>query len=128
MKFMVILLGLVLAFTANAATQLEVVRADGFAATEDFLSYNFGTVFVNSRNSVRYNVRNTGVTPLTFQGAMIYGADFSGVHSCRNGLLPNEVCQFEVSYWPMFAGMSSGRFVLQFVEDEIVLDLWGNAR
>lgn len=128
MKLGIFVLGLVLSLSAGAASQIELVNVSHPGVTEDFLSYNFGTVFVNSRTSVRYNVRNTGDTPLNFQDAVIYGADFSANHSCRGTLLPGQVCQFEVYYWPMFEGMASGRFQLTFVEDQIVLDLWGNAR
>jgi hypothetical protein len=82
-------------------------------------------VFVGSRVNVRYTLTNTGNTPLTFKDAYIYGADFDADHACRNGLLPNESCNFSISYWPRFEGLSSGSFVLNFNEDQVTFDLWG---
>lgn len=126
MKSIILALGMMFSVVAGAA-QPESIEISAFSPKE-FLSYNFGTVPVHSRSVVRYNLRNTGATPLTFRSSYVFGADFSAVHSCRNGLLPGERCQFEVAYWPVFAGMASGRFTLEFNEDDIVLDLWGNAR
>lgn len=129
MKLLILISGLFISLAATASLQVEPVLGSNAkpSLTEEYLSYNFGMVFVNSRVSVRYNVRNTGTTPLTFKDAVIWGADFSADHSCGKGLQPNETCQFEVAYWPMFEGMSSGRFLLEFAEDNIDLDLFGNA-
>jgi hypothetical protein len=100
-----------------------------FQNAQQHLSYNFGTVWTNTRNRVRFNVTNVGDNLLTFKNSIIYGADFRAFHTCKSGLLPQEKCFFEVEYWPVFEGMSSGRFTLAFFENEqIVLDLWGNAR
>jgi hypothetical protein len=113
---------------AAFAGQIQVSNQNLSAQGEQVLSYNFGTVWANSRSFARFTVTNTGTTPLTFADAVIYGGDFRATHSCRPGLLPNEKCFFEVEYWPMFEGMSSGRFILSFVEDRIVVDLWGQSR
>jgi hypothetical protein len=127
MKFIYVVMGLFMAFSVQAA-KLEITSKSGAVKTNGFYSYNFGTVWTNSRSEARFTVRNTGATPLTFRNAYIFGADFSARHSCINGLLPNEVCSFSISFWPMFEGMSSGRFELNFVEDQVVFDLWGQAR
>ena len=126
MKSIILALGMIFSFVASAAHS-ENIEISAYSSKE-FLSYNFGTVPVHSRNVIRYNLRNTGTTPLTFHSSYVYGADFSAAHSCRNGLFPGERCQFEVAYWPVFSGMASGQFTLEFHEDDIVLDLWGNAR
>ena len=95
----------------------------------DHHSYYFGTVNVNLRTSVRYKVTNTGTTPLVFQKALISGGSFDARHSCRNGLLPNEVCSFTINYWPMFEGYHFGRFNLMFDQSsEIIVDVSGQAR
>ncbi|MEQ1722020.1 MAG: choice-of-anchor D domain-containing protein [Pseudobdellovibrio sp.] len=127
MKLIYVVMGLFMAFSVQAA-QLEITSNAGAVKTEGFHSYNFGTVWTNSRSEARFTLKNTGTTPLTFKEAYIYGADFSASHSCVRGLLPNEVCTFSIAYWPMFEGMASGRFVLSFVEDQVVVDLWGQAR
>ena len=124
------LLGLLIAFSAQAhAGQLAVQVQNNLSAMEDYLFYDFGTVFVNSRSAVRYTVTNTGVTPLTFSDAYVYGSDYRADHSCFGVLAPGARCEFEIVFWPFFEGISSGRFVLNFVEnDNITVDLRGMAR
>jgi hypothetical protein len=117
-------------FSLNSfASHLTIETSGSSAKLEDYVFYDFGTVFVNSRSVIRYTVTNNGVVPLTFSNAYVYGSDFSAVNSCTGILLPAAQCQFEISYWPLFEGISSGRFVLNFVEnDNITLDVRGMAR
>lgn len=127
MKSIAMVIALFMAFTVQAA-QIEISPSAESLKAEGFHSYNFGTVWTHSRSEARFTLRNTGTTPLTYKDAYIYGADFSARHSCVNGLQPNEVCNFSITYWPMFEGMASGRFVLNFQEDQVIVDLWGQAR
>lgn len=127
MKLIAMVIALFMAFTVQAA-QIELTTNAGQVKAQGFHSYNFGTVWTHSRTEARFTLRNTGSTPLTYKEAYIYGADFSASHSCVNGLLPGQTCNFSVAFWPMFEGMASGRFVLGFVEDNVVVDLWGQAR
>ena len=128
MKLFFGIIALFLAVQVSAG-QIELKANSGSTVEgESHYSYNFGTVWVNSRAVANYTLRNTGTTPLIYSRAYIYGADFSANHSCDHAIMPNEVCNFSIYYWPMFEGMSSGRFVLSFIEDDIVVDLWGQAR
>lgn len=128
MKLLFGIVALFLAVQVNAGQiELKVNRGTTVEGQSQY-SYNFGTVWVNSRAVANYTLRNTGTTPLAFNRAYIYGADFSANHSCDRVIMPNEVCNFSIYYWPMFEGLSSGRFVLSFIEDDIVVDLWGQAR
>lgn len=128
MKYLILALSLVLTST-GFASQVEVQVDTQNITTTDYVSYDFGTVWVNSRSRVRYTVTNTGDTPLTYKEAYIWGGDFRAGHNCSKGLLPKEKCIFEIEYWPVFEGLSSGRFLLTFNEDdEIRVDLWGRAR
>ena len=127
MKSVLAIMSLFIGLSAGAA-QLSITAADD-AVSQDYGSYNFGTVWVNHRAVARWTVTNTGTTPLTYKEAYIYGRDFRAVHNCEKGLQPKEKCAFEVEYWPMFEGPSSGRFVLEFQEnDQVVIDLWGQAQ
>lgn len=126
MKLIFLAVALLFSFSVNA-NSIQVSGANS-NLTEGYNSYNFGTVWVNSRASAAFTLKNTGTTPLTFKEAYIYGANFSADHSCTKGLQPNEVCNFTMYYWPMFEGMDSGRFVLSFVEEDVVFDLWGRAQ
>lgn len=128
MKLFFVVMSLLFVTQINAA-QIELNVNDKSAVqSQARYSYNFGTVWVNSRAVANYTLRNTGTTPLTFNRAYIYGADFSANHSCERGILPNEICYFSIYYWPMFEGMASGQFVLNFFEEDVVVDLWGQAR
>ena len=126
MKLIYIAIGLLMTLSVNAG-QIEITSQSP-VQLEGRHSLNFGTVWVNSRVVQYFNLRNTGTTPLNYRGAYIYGGDFSADQSCVRGLLPNETCSFSIAYWPMFEGMSSGRFVLSFIEDDVDFDLWGQAR
>lgn len=128
MKLFIAAMSLLFVTQVNAA-QIELkIRDNSAIETQSRYSYNFGTVWVNSRAVANYTLRNTGTTPLNYRSAYIYGADFSANHSCERGIFPNEVCSFSIYYWPMFEGMASGQFVLSFFEEDVVIDLWGQAR
>lgn len=128
MKLFLAVFCLFLAMNVNAS-QIQV-SSNNENALEGVsrYSHNFGMVWVNSRVGAAFTLRNTGVTPLTFSRAYIYGGDYAANHSCERVLMPNETCSFTLYYWPMFEGMSSGQFVLSFFEEDIVFDLWGQAR
>jgi len=94
----------------------------------DWQSYYFGRVQVNSMNSVRFRVVNTGETALHFSSSYISGIGYSAYHSCENGLEPKAKCEVEIRYWPPFEGFHRGRFELYFEGDSgVVIDLSGEA-
>lgn len=94
-----------------------------------YYSYNFGTVWLNSLNYVRYTVKNTGDIPLEFKKASISGAGYDAYHTCSRGLQVGEKCSFEIQFRPYWEGMHSGRFVLSFSEDvNLVVDTYAHVR
>jgi len=107
------------------AQNIEIHTGQGQFQTQDSKSYNFGRVWINTRSVVRFNVTNTGDQPLTFKRASISGSAFGASHNCAQGLAPKQKCSFSVEFWPAFEGIYSGQFVLNFVEDQIVVNLWG---
>ncbi|MGZ3689939.1 MAG: choice-of-anchor D domain-containing protein [Pseudobdellovibrio sp.] len=126
MKFFMLILGFLVSTAAMASNSIEIkANAPGI---EDYSSYDFGTVFVNTQSTVRFTVTNTGTTPLTFKDAYIMGSDFRAAHNCDKGLQPKERCEFDIQFWPMFEGITSGRFLLDFNEDQVRVDLWGRAQ
>lgn len=127
MKKFISLLAMMVCFNAFGS-QLTIENVNT-TATEDYLYYDFGTVWVNSRSAVRYTVTNNGTTALTYESAYVWGSDFRADHNCTGTLLPGTRCQFEIVFWPMFEGISSGRFELNFIEnDRITVDVRGRAR
>lgn len=127
MKLIIAAIAMLVSFSAMA-TQLEITREDGPVQTEGYYRVDFGTTFVHHRIVQRFTLRNTGTVALTFRDAYVSGSDFAAYHGCRNGLLPNETCQFEIEYRPFFEGFSYGSFELNFVEDQILFDLYGRAQ
>jgi len=127
MKKFISLLVMLVWFNAFGS-QLSVENVNT-ASTEDYLFYDFGTVWINTRSAVRYTVTNNGPTPLTYQSAYVWGSDYRADHNCTGILLPGARCQFEIVFWPFFEGISSGRFELNFLEnDRITVDVRGWAR
>lgn len=112
----------------QSSIAIEINSELSEAKENTFLYHNFGRVLVGSLHVIRYDVTNTGETPLRFVRATISGADFDGYHSCTAGLEPKQKCWFEIRYWPMFEGWDVGRFVLSFdQQNNIVVDLRGDA-
>ena len=127
-----IVLGLSLFISVSASAQNHAsvdISADstGYSA-QSRQSYNFGVVWLNTRQYVKYTVTNTGDEPLTFKQARISGSAFDAYHNCGKGLQPKEKCNFTITFWPAFSGLYSGTFVLSFVQDQIIVDLWGEGR
>lgn len=89
-------------------------------------SYNFGTVWLNSQQSIRYKFTNSKTTEINFKLATISGAGYRANHTCTGTLKPQEVCYFTIVFSPSFEGMNSGQFILSFKENySIIVDLWG---
>jgi len=122
-------IGFLLALTPliTNAGHVEIALGNNQLRTQESLYHNFGRIWTNSRSSVRYTVTNTGDQPLTFQRATISGSAFDASHNCAKGLLPKQKCSFTINFWPAFEGLYSGRFALNFVEDQIIVNLWGEA-
>lgn len=115
---------------SEAQLSVESVQGDNLsqleqAQTQDFQSYNFGRIPVNTTSRVTYTVTNTGTEPLVFKDAVVWGASYSARHSCAKGLAAKQKCQFTIQFWPSFSGIYSGRFQLAFTNDKILVDLWG---
>jgi hypothetical protein len=102
------------------------------APQSSYLSYNFGQVGVNTINTTTYTITNTGTSFLQFAGGNIWGMNYDANHSCSQGLMPNQRCQFQIRYWPLNLGMHSGQFEIRFntptPNQEIInVQLWGEA-
>ena len=92
------------------------------------LSYNFGRVWVNSMNIVRYWITNQGAAPLAREGFFVRGMFFEAYTDCPRVLAPAQRCNLEIRYWPAFEGFHSGRVEMQFIDkNDIIVDVYGNA-
>ncbi len=137
MKFIAIISVLFsFALSANAEIQIQGSKPHqailSIAPQNSYLSYNFGQVGVNTINTTTYTITNTGTSFLQFSGANIWGMNYDANHSCSQGLLPNQRCQFQIRYWPFNLGFHSGQFEIRFntpnpAQEIINVQLWGEA-
>lgn len=114
----------------NAAAQIEVTPTinQESVSTQDYTSHWFGRVFVNSYNTVRWTISNTGDENLDYVSFNAFGSfDFRGRTSCTGTLAPGQRCQIEIVYWPAFEGSDSADFVLNFQQDRVQIHTWGEA-
>ena len=116
----------------HATAQIEVTpvidQNQESVSTQDYTSHWFGRVFVNSHNSVRWTITNTGDENLDYASANMFGSfDYRARHNCTGTLLPGQRCQIEITYWPAFEGYDSGDFMLHFKQDSIQIHVWGEA-
>lgn len=96
------------------------------AKSEDqYISYNFGNVRVNTSSSIVYSVKNTGSTPLKIEKIIYSGAYYHATSACPDVLEAGKSCNTRITYWPAFEGMSVGRVIWYTSDNNIILDLWG---
>lgn len=128
MKLSSILVACALFFSSFAfsAEQISVSISDSVTAQR--LSYNFGRVWLNSMNTVRYTIRNTGTTLLVREGFTISGHGYEAYTNCPTPMGPGVVCDLEIRYWPAFEGFHFGRMNMLFSDrNDILIDLYGEA-
>lgn len=114
---------------ANAAASLQVtpVTSQEQVQPMDYGSHWFGRVMTHTRNVARYTVTNRGDEQLDYVGANIWGMFFDAYHNCNRVLLPKEQCRFDIVYWPSFEGHHTGDFILDFKQDSVRIQVWGEA-
>lgn len=97
------------------------------------MSYNFGTVHVNSYNMMTVYVTNTGDEVLRPGFGFASGSGFSGYHSCYGDLNPHQSCVITINYQPFFAGYSYGSYSMDFTTKtgfgsaHVNVSLWAQA-
>lgn len=115
-------------FQAEAEYPLTALSAPVEVSTQSYYYYNFGTVYVGSSRSAYFSITNRGSTPLTFRGAYVSGIDFNAYYSCPRVLLPGQICQMDVRYWPRAEGWHRGRVYVMFQEaSDLIIDVEGRA-
>ncbi len=90
-----------------------------------YMSYSFGQVQRNTRQSVVYRLSNTGTTPLKINEIFVEGPGFSANHNCPEVLQPQGSCQTLIYFWPAWQGFHSGRLVWSMEGGDIILSLSG---
>lgn len=122
-----------LAFTVTAFAEISI-QEEGAPPTpppaekskDQYISYHFGDVPVNSQRSIAYSIKNTGDQPLKIEKITYSGASFRANSNCPDVLEAGKVCRTAIYFWPAFEGLYSGRVVWYTSDNNIILDLWGN--
>ncbi|OFZ31064.1 MAG: hypothetical protein A2622_00215 [Bdellovibrionales bacterium RIFCSPHIGHO2_01_FULL_40_29] len=95
---------------------------------EQRINHSFGRIFVNTTAYVRYDITNTGDVLIPFEGAYVYGANFTARHNCGDGIAAKARCHVDIRYWPMTEGHHTGEVDMLFGENnDIQFFLWGEA-
>lgn len=128
MKLSSILAACVLSFSSFAFSMERVSIEVSEVKAQQFLSYNFGRVWVNSMNRTLFQIRNPGPVPVVREGFSISGPNFEAYTNCPIELPPGGACDLEIRYWPMFEGHHWGRMQMLFTDrNDIIIDLFGEA-
>ena len=118
--------GLFFSSFAFSAEQISVNTSD--VQAQQYLSYNFGRVWVNTLSRVVYQIRNTGPAVIEREGFSISGHGFDAYTDCPRQMAPGLVCNLEIRYWPAFEGSHFGRLQMLFTDkNDIIIDLFGIA-
>ena len=125
------LLGLLISLSSFAADSknLEITVNENQieAAANQYYSYDFGQVFINSSSFANFNIRNTGSGVLAIHGIYIGGATFTAWSNCPAYLNPGQACGARVEFRPWYDGYHRGRLEFRFAQDSIFVDLFGRA-
>lgn len=92
---------------------------------DQYLSYNFGQVFIPNRASVNYYLKNTGDAPIEIKKITISGAFFDAASNCPDVLEAGKQCLTRIFYSPAFEGFNSGTLVWYTSDNNVYLRLWG---
>ena len=128
MKLSSILAVCVIAFSNFAFSAETISISNTELKAQQFLSYSFGRVWVNSMNRVLFQIRNTGSIPIQREGFSISGIGYEAYTNCPTVILPGMLCDLEIRYWPPFEGSHFGRMQMLFTDrNDIIIDLFGEA-
>lgn len=122
-----VLLGIMFFFEAHGTVLVQRDGGSPELTQDQYLSYYFGRVRTNSYNTVTYNLTNTGATDLRVERITISGMFYDARTNCPSVLAPRQQCRTRISYWPSFEGFHSGRLIWYTSDNDVVLDLLGEA-
>ena len=92
---------------------------------DQYFSYNFANVFVNTFAFNRFTLTNAGDAPLDLYNISLFGNGYMGRSYCPAMLPPGYRCIIDVQFEPWFPGPYSGRLNIDTNAGCIVVDLFG---
>ena len=121
--FIVALSFLVAPLFAQADVQVLAVEPMG---QDQYLSYNFGAVFMNTRTSVEFTLTAKGPTPTEIRQITISGAMYDATSNCPAILPVGQTCSTRVYYWPRMQGPHWGDLNFHLNDGSIYIRLFGD--
>ena len=126
MKKISILLAMVLLpLLSQAQSHLPVlVQAPSH---DQYLSYNFGIVPLNLRESVDFILTADRTEALHIQRFIVFGITFDGATNCPLILPPGRSCTIRATFWPFRDPFYTGQLIIYLEKSSIFIDLsgWG---
>lgn len=124
MKKFIVFLSLVVAPVLASASALQnfTIEAQG---QDQYLSYNFGSVFENSRTSVDFTLTANGPEPTEVKKIWISGPMYDATSNCPEILPVGKKCVTRVYYWPLNQGPHWGDLTFVLNDGNIYIRLFG---
>lgn len=125
MKNIIITFLLMLAPLVSFA-QDSLVITSGSQKSDQYLSYNFGAVFLMSNAYVDFTVTAKGPLPTEFKRITISGMGYDAATNCPVVLEVGKSCTLRAYFSPHFEGPAWGDFNIYLDDGNIFIRLFGN--
>lgn len=93
---------------------------------DQYLSYNFGAVFINSRTSVEFTLTARGPDATEIKRITISGPMYDATSNCPAILQVGQTCSTRVYYWPRLQGPHWGDLNFNLNDGNIYIRLFGD--
>lgn len=91
---------------------------------DTYLMYDFGTVWTYTTRSIIYSI-TAGDTEARFREIIYSGAAYRVTSNCPVILPPKQACDVRITFSPSFAGLYTGRVVMDLYTQRFIVDLRG---
>lgn len=126
MKKLIVLVSLLIAPLISLAGTTSSLSIEPLGQ-DQYLNYNFGRQFVNSRRYVDFTLTAKGPDATVIKEITIGGSGFSADTDCPNVLSPGKSCITRVYFWPPFEGDYWGNLNFYLNDGNIYVRLLGQA-
>lgn len=121
-KLLISIATLFIGFAANTAMAQEVI-----ALQNRFLSYNFGSQFLNSLSYADFTLTSSDTEATEIRELTIAGYSYDLRTNCPRIIPAKAKCTIRVYFQPRMEGFQTGRAVIYLKDDNYIIDLsgWG---
>lgn len=124
MKKFMVLIALLVAPLLSFASGLETLQIETLGE-DQYLSYNFGHQFLNSRRYVDYTLTAMGPAPTEIRRINISGMHYDAATNCPKILEAGKKCTLRAYYWPTTEGHHWGNLDVYLNDGNIYIRLFG---